>query len=238
MKSKKMIIATMVFGMAVTGSAGVYAGTNMQKISAFLNHSIGFKVNGSAYKPVDNKGNAMAAITYKDTTYLPVRAMADALKIPVTFDPATNQVVLGTGAGTTAPGNGSSISLAAVTYTHAQKEAITKAFAEFDGFETAYAPYQMISGDVFQKVAGSGDGVTFLFNHMRVNISPRDYAYDYKGDMVKLSNGTEAKWYTPSDEALLTFKLDDRYVTLSSPDHTLSKAQLEKAAAQVAKLNK
>lgn len=31
MKSKKFIIATMVFGMAITGSAGVYAGTKLQK---------------------------------------------------------------------------------------------------------------------------------------------------------------------------------------------------------------
>lgn len=41
----------MVFGMAVTGSAGVYAGTNLQKISAYLNHSIGFQVNGADYTP-------------------------------------------------------------------------------------------------------------------------------------------------------------------------------------------
>lgn len=85
MKSKKIIIATMVFGMAITGSAGVYAGTKLQKITAYLNHSIGFKVNGAAYTPVDNKGNTLAPITYNNTTYLPVRALADVLKVPVTL---------------------------------------------------------------------------------------------------------------------------------------------------------
>lgn len=224
--------------MAITGSAGVYAGTNMQKISAYLNHSIGFKVNGAAYTPVDNNGKTLAPITYNDTTYLPVRALADALKVPVTFNASTNQVILGSGSGAATPDNGSAITLAAVQYSAAQKEEITKAFANYQGFETAYAPAQMITGDAFQKVVGGDDGVSFLFNKMRVNVSPRDYSYDYDGTAVKLSNGTEAKWYTPSDTAMLTFKLADRFVTISSPDKTLSKAQLEKVAVSVAKLSK
>lgn len=224
--------------MAISGSAGVFAGTNMQKISAYLNHSIGFKVNGSAYTPVDGNGKTLAPITYNDTTYLPVRALADALKVPVTFNASTNQVILGSGTGTTAPGNGSAITLAAVQYSAAQKGEITKAFANFQGFETAYAPTQMISGDAFQKVAGGEDGVSFLFNKMRVNVSPRDYSYDYDGTTVKLSNGTAAKWYTPSDTAMLTFALADRFVTISSPDQSLSKAQLEKVAVSVTKLSK
>lgn len=238
MKSKKMIVATMVFGMAITGSAGVYAGTNMQKISAYLNHSIGFKVNGASYTPVDGNGKTLSPITYNDTTYLPVRALADALKVPVTFNASTNQVILGSGTATTTPDNGSAITLAAVQYSAAQKEQIIKAFANFEGFETAYAPAQMISGDAFQKVVGGDDGVSFLFNKMRVNVSPRDYSYDYDGTTVKLSNGTEAKWYTPSDTAMLTFALADRFVTISSPDKSLSKAQIEKVAVSVAKLNK
>lgn len=236
MKSKKMIIATMVFGMAVTGSAGVYAGTNLQKISAYLNHSIGFQVNGAAYTPVDNNGKALAPITYNNTTYLPVRALADALKVPVAFNTSSNQIVLGTG---NVPTNsGSIIATVSVQYSAVQKEAITKAFADFQGFETAYAPAQMISGDAYLSVAGGGDGVSFLFNHMRVNVSPRDYSYAYEGTTMKLANGAEGKWYTPSDIPMLTYKLDDRYVTLSSPDKALSKAQLEKVAVSVAKLTK
>lgn len=74
---------------------------------------------------------------------------------------------------------------------------------------------------------------------MRVNVSPRDYSYDYKGDTIKLSNGTEAKWYSPtSDSLFLTYKLDDRFVTISSPDKALSKAQLEKVAVNVVKWSK
>ncbi|AIQ22120.1 stalk domain-containing protein [Paenibacillus sp. FSL H7-0737] len=234
MKNKKIIIATMVFGMVATGSAGVYAGTKLQKITAYLNHSIGFKVNGTAYTPVDNKENALAPITYNNTTYLPVRAIADVMKVPVTFDAVNNQVILGTGGSVT-----DTISLTPVQYSNTQKEEIVKAFANFQGFETAYAPTQMVSGDAFQKVVGSDDGVNFLFKQMKVNISPRDYAYEYKGETVKLSNGTEAKWYSPSTDSLfLTYKLDDRFVTISSPNKTLSKTQLEKVAVNVVKWTK
>lgn len=234
-KSKKFIIATMVFGMAVTGSAGVYAGTKLQKVSAYLNHSIGFKVNGAAYTPVDNKGKVLAPITYNNTTYLPVRAVADALKVPVTFDSLNNEVVLGTGSNVETRKD----SLTPIQYTTAQKTDMINAFANFQGFETVYAPTQMINGDQFQKVVSSDDGVSFMFKHMKVSISPRDYSYEYKGDTVKLSNGTEAKWYSPSTDSLfLTYKLADRFVTISSPDKTLTKAHLEKVAANVLKWNK
>jgi hypothetical protein len=239
MKSKKMIIATMVFGMAVTGSAGVYAGTNMQKISAYLNHSIGFTVNGAAYTPVDGNGNKLAPITYKDTTYLPVRALADALKVPVTFDGKTNQVIIGKNDGSAPSNGGTAVALSSVTYTAAQKKEIQKAFDQFKGFETAYAPTQMVKGDTFQKVAASGDGVSFLFKQMRVVISARDYSDGYASQAVQLSNGVKAKWYSPSsDTQMLGFNLNDRVVTISSPDKSLTKAQMEKVAVGVAKLGK
>lgn len=235
MKNKKIIIATMVFGMAVTGSAGVYAGTKLQKISAYLNHSIGFKVNGTAFTPVDNKGKVVAPITYNNTTYLPVRAVADALKVPVTFDAVNNQVVLGAGGSVETSKDG----LTSIQYSTAQKTDMINAFANFQGFETVYAPTQMINGDAFQKVVSSDDGVRFLFKHMSVSVSPRDYSYEYKGTNVKLSNGTEAKWYSPSSDSLfLTYKLADRYVTISSPDKTMSKAHLEKVAVHVMKWSK
>jgi len=238
MKSKKLIISTMVFGMAVTGSAGVYAGTNLQKISAYLNHSIGFKLNGAAYTPVDAKGNQLAPITYNNTTYLPIRSVADALKVPVTFNQATNQVLIGTASN--GNGNGdAAITLSPVQYTAAQKQAIAAAFSSFDGFTTAYAPNQMVKGDAFQKVAASDDGVSFLFDHMRVGISPRDYSGGYESQAVKLSNGTQAKWYSPSgDTQILGFQLDDRFVSITSPDKSLSKAQMEKVAVSIAKLAK
>ncbi|CAH1220725.1 stalk domain-containing protein [Paenibacillus sp. JJ-223] len=224
---KKSAAAVMVLGMTLTGAAGVFAGTQLEKISAYLNHGISFNVNGSAYTPTDGSGNKLAPITYNNSTYLPVRALADALHVPVSYDGKKGQVIIGEAA---------NAELTSVSYSAAQKQAIQKAFAQFAGFETAYAPEQMIAGDTFKSVGAGGDGVNFVFAHMNVSISPKDYSFDYEGKTVTLANGVSAKWYTPSDTGMLTFKLDDRYVTLSSPDHKLTQAQLEQVAVNVNKL--
>lgn len=241
MKNKKWLIASMVLGMTVTGSAGVFAGANLQKINAYLNQGIGFELNGKAYTPVGENGKKLAPITYENTTYLPVRALANVLDVPVTFDAAKNKVQIGTSPsdrGNTSTGGQAQIKVADVQYSDAQKKTIVQEFAKFESFETAYAPKQMIQGDAFQKVVASDDAVNFLFDHMRVSISPRDDAYSYKGEQVQLANGTQAKWYSPADKTLLlSFKLDDRHVTISSPDQSLGKAKLEKVAVSVAKLS-
>ena len=57
MKNMKKSVATMmVLGMTLTGAAGVYAGTQLEKISAYLNHGISFNVDGTAYTPTDGNG--------------------------------------------------------------------------------------------------------------------------------------------------------------------------------------
>lgn len=170
MKHKKSIITLAVLGMTLSGAAGVFAGANLQKITAYLNHSISIKVDGKVYDTSKN----MTPITYKNTTYLPVRAIADVLDVPVRYDAMNRQVVIGTGTD-----QGQSNELVSVKYSETQLREIRNAFAKFDGFETAYAPVQMVEGDAYRKTVASGDGVNLVFEHMTVNISPRDYSHGY-----------------------------------------------------------
>ncbi|MBB3128317.1 hypothetical protein FHS19_002971 [Paenibacillus rhizosphaerae] len=235
---KGTILATLVVGMTLSGTAGVYAGSNLQKISAYLKHNISFEINGKTFVPTDGNGNKLAPIVYNDSTYLPVRALSEALKASVNYNSHTGVITIDT---PSAPNNGNTgnhtgTDLVAVTYSSSQIQAIKSEFAKFDGFTTAYAPMQAAKNDSFQKVAAGGDSVTFAFNHMTVQISPRDNSFEYDGKNITLSNGVQAKWYTPSNTTMLTFKLDDRFVTLYSQDHSLSNAQLEKVAVSVAKL--
>lgn len=236
---KKSITAMMVVGMTLTGAAGVYAGTNLQTIQAYVNNKISFNVKGSVFEPKDANGKPLAPILYNDTTYLPVRALSEALQAPVSYDSKTGVITIGAPTNNVpgnGNGNGHTDTWVKPSYTAAQLEAIQKAFAGFDGFETAYAPQLIKKGDALQKIVATDDGVNFIFAQMTVNVSPRDYSAGYTGTEVTLSNGHTGKWYTPSDTAMLTFELDDRYVTLSSPDHKLTQTQLEQIAVGVDKL--
>lgn len=229
---KKTLLATLIVGMTLTGAAGVYAGTKLEKISAYLNHEIAFQVDGEARNVTDGNGKQLAPITYQNITYVPIRAVSQMVGADVSFDSARHTVVIGTGK----KGNSEVHALTKVNYSPAQIKEIKSAYAKFESFETAYAPEQMTQSDSYVKTAATGDGVNHIFKHMVVNVSPRDYSNGYDAKEVTLANGVKAKWYTPSDTPMLSYQLDDRTVMISSPDHTLSKAQIEQVAVHVAKL--
>jgi len=103
MKKKTWVISAAICGMIISGSTGVYAGSKLQEIKAFLNHEIVVEVNNAAFNAVDAKGNKLAPITYNNTTYLPVRAISDALNVPIKFDAANNKVIIGQNGASTSP---------------------------------------------------------------------------------------------------------------------------------------
>ena len=127
-----------------------------------------------------------------------------------------------------------------VSFTKAQIKEIKAAFAQFPSFETPYAPRKMAAGDRYRRTVAGEDGVSMTFDHMRLYVSPRDYTDPSQGAAVTLPNGVAARWYAADPaagtEARLAFPVDDRFVTISSPDRTLSRTQLERIAVTVAKL--
>lgn len=231
---KKSLLCLIVVGMTLSGAAGVYAGSKLEKISAYLNHNISFKVNGTVQSLTDSNGKKLVPITYQNTTYLPVRAISNMAGINVEFDAASQQIRLETKHG---EDHQPASELITINYNETQIKAIKKAYATFESFETAYAPKQMTANDSYVKAAATDDGVHLIFEHMTVVVSPRDYSTGYASKEVKLSNGVIAKWYTPSDTPMLGFQLDDRTVTISSPDGSLSSSQIEQVAVSVGKLD-
>ncbi|WP_212635442.1 stalk domain-containing protein [Saccharibacillus brassicae] len=97
---KKVTAAVLTLGLTLSASAGVYAGSNLQEIRASLNSGLSLIVNGTAFTPTDGNGKALAPITYKGTTYLPVRSIGDALDTSVTYDAKNSRVVIGSTAAT------------------------------------------------------------------------------------------------------------------------------------------
>ena len=99
MKGKKIIIAASLTAIITTSmSIGAFAATNLEEISAYLNKGLGLKLNGKAWQPKDEDGNALYPISYNGSTYLPARAVAEALGTSVGYDSATNTVLIGEGA--------------------------------------------------------------------------------------------------------------------------------------------
>lgn len=92
---KKLTAALTVFAVLGGLGTGVYAGANLQEIKAFLNPGIKFKVDGQPVQLKNSSGAVIAPISYKDTTYLPVRSVSDLLGVTVKFDAASNTISLG-----------------------------------------------------------------------------------------------------------------------------------------------
>lgn len=92
---KKWLTAGAAAILLMSTSAGVYAGSNLQQIKAFLNPTMKFQVNGEPYQPLNDKGAVMAPISYNGSTYLPVRAMSKALGVAIEYDNTTNTIFLG-----------------------------------------------------------------------------------------------------------------------------------------------
>ncbi len=94
MKKKSFtILATLALSTAF--GAGAYAGANLEEIQAYLNRGLQFKIDGAAWQPKDTNGSPLYPITYNGTTYLPVRAISNALQVAVNYDETTNTVLLG-----------------------------------------------------------------------------------------------------------------------------------------------
>ncbi|WP_322924626.1 stalk domain-containing protein [Paenibacillus campi] len=254
MKTKKWIAAAMTAGFVMTGSAGVYAGTQLEAIKAYMNHGIQIEVDGKAYTPKGANGTELAPITYNGSTYLPVRSLADALNVPVNYNAAQSKVSIGKGStssgtntssGNPSTGNTASNGVKAVSYTASQIQQMKEARSDFGvpSFATPYAPTQIGSQDQFVKVAAAdgADSVNLLYKHMIVSAAARDNSggdFGKGGTKVQLANGVTGTYYaaTSTMSASLTFELNDNYFTIRTLDSSLTKDQLVAIAGSVSKL--
>lgn len=85
------IACFMLFASATTA----FAAANGTTVSALLNGSVKMMLNSSAYSAKDTSGNVLLPITYNNRTYLPVRALAEALNVPIDYETSTNTIWIG-----------------------------------------------------------------------------------------------------------------------------------------------
>ena len=91
---------TMLLIVAMVGSASATTGKVTKEIEY---KNIAVSLDGKKLDLKDTKGNAVEPFMFNGTNYIPARALAEALGMSVSWDSATNTVVLTT-SGSTAPG--------------------------------------------------------------------------------------------------------------------------------------
>jgi hypothetical protein len=93
MKKSKVIFLSTLVGLLLM-STGVYAGANIEKITANINHDIIFKVNNEKWIPKDADGNELAPIIYNGSTYVPLRAIGIAVGSKVDWNANTKTITI------------------------------------------------------------------------------------------------------------------------------------------------
>lgn len=93
MKKKWILMLAVVMLFAFT--AGVVAAPAVQEITVNLANDIKITLNGTDWTAKDTDGSTMAPIIYKGRTYLPLRAVGEALGVKVDWKQDTRTVILG-----------------------------------------------------------------------------------------------------------------------------------------------
>jgi hypothetical protein len=86
-----LLVVTAVFSL----TTGAFAASKLTEIKAYLNGEVKFLKDGVNWRPTDDKGNEVLPITYDGKTYLPLRVIATAFNIPVSYDEAKKTILLG-----------------------------------------------------------------------------------------------------------------------------------------------
>ena len=95
MKKRGISALCIVLSMVICIYAGAFAASNLEQIQAYLNYGITIRLDGQPQNMYDTKGARVYPISYKGTTYVPIRAVADLLDVDVGWDGPTNSVLLG-----------------------------------------------------------------------------------------------------------------------------------------------
>ncbi len=91
---KKRLVVLIAVAALLVFAAGAFAGSNIEAIQANLAHDFKFLVDGEDFVPMDGDAK-LSPIVYNDRTYLPARALGEALGIEVGWNEDTRTVILG-----------------------------------------------------------------------------------------------------------------------------------------------
>ena len=115
-----LVLTVLIAALCVTATA-------TSKRSIQVEDGIGITLNGARFTPRDADGKQVSAFLYNGTTYVPVRAISEAMGMDVSFNSATRTVVLTTADRTASQQGASSASGNYITVERAKQIALNNA---------------------------------------------------------------------------------------------------------------
>ena len=115
-----LVLTVLIAALCVTATA-------TSKRSIQVEDGIGITLNGAKFTPRDADGKQVSAFLYNGTTYVPVRAISEAMGMDVSFNSATRTVVLTTADRTASQQGASSASGNYITVERAKQIALNNA---------------------------------------------------------------------------------------------------------------
>jgi len=95
MKLKKRMLSLVITTAMIVGFiTGAAASSGIIKITAEINPNINYNLNGKKFVPKDMDGSEMNTIIYNGRSYVPLRAIAEALNVYVDWDAPTSTIIL------------------------------------------------------------------------------------------------------------------------------------------------
>ena len=98
-KKHKALLIVLTVLLTLSLSFNIAGAANLIEITAYLNNGIKMTLHGKLFEPKQSDGSRIIPITYKGTTYLPLRAVAEAVGLEVTWDAKTSTAHLGEAGG-------------------------------------------------------------------------------------------------------------------------------------------
>ncbi|SDC95939.1 Copper amine oxidase N-terminal domain-containing protein [Paenibacillus sp. UNCCL117] len=100
-RGSRVVTALLVILLLLSLSLNVLGADSLTEVRVYLNTGIKIMLNGKTFEPVDpDDGTKLVPITYRGTTYLPMRAVAEAAGVKVAWDGNTETAYLGEVEGT------------------------------------------------------------------------------------------------------------------------------------------
>ncbi|AOZ94945.1 hypothetical protein PNBC_08060 [Paenibacillus crassostreae] len=174
-----------------------------------MNHGISFLLDGETWTPKDPNGNKLTPISYKGTTYVPLKSVAEAAGVDVEYEAAKQQISLNTKTSSTTISTGERVPFSVDNVSHflidLDKSGITRNRAE------------LLFGEVQYETA---------FTVTKVNVAGADFGFNVKKGTKRI--GVLIGYHANEED--LDFKRTARYSIMDSKGQSLAAGSITDGA--------